>query len=954
MKWIKTGWLVGSTVVALALQGCGGSDSDTDSAAVGDFPVAYAKRSIESLGNPTDAGRFSPGGDLYLRALASPSAEEINITERITLGRGDVSDIEVSYDATRLLFSMKTESSSWDIWEYDIEQDQLRRLIADEGAASDGDDFDPTYLPDGRIIFSSNRQQRSREKMTAAGQLSYKVRDEYEREPSAVLHVMNSDGSGIRQLSFNQSHDRNPTILMTGEVMFSRWDHQGSRNHFPIFTMNPDGTNMFVLYGAFSGVNSFLHPREMPSGMVISTAMPLSGTSEGGALMQIDVAHYSENNRPAPNLNPDDLDSKFKTQGQVQATLNAINTGRGVSEFGRFTTPYPLWDGSNRVLVSWTPSNPEQVEGEMEESEPVYGLYMLDLDDKTQKPIALIDAGSALSITDGVAVQPRPQPNVIADKDLTGDLADREMALINVKSVYDTDEQNLMGQRMLVGNETIPMKTAAAGDTRGEVADLNQLKDPLSTFRQDTTTERPAWMLRVTRAVGTPQGMSQDSISQTGFEMQQIVGYTMIDPDGSFKVEMPGDEALAFTALDKKGRSIQVHTNWLLFRPGERRTCVGCHSPRRSSAINDETVSGSHPNTKLDLAAQAGESMAETRTRLFPEDLTLQSAPNWQDRWTLTAGDQAQPAEPTIAISYDQLTTPVPTDGIINYAEHLQPIWDKQCVSCHGYSSPAAGVDLTDGVSGTGRYLSYETLTVGLPELDAQGIPLLETDEDGVISVSRQTPLATVSNSRSGSRASYLTELLFGEELRATRSLPASPTVDHATLLNASELRVITEWIDLGAQYYNTPFVRGADNPDGSLGVFDLTQFRPDTVTLNQQRFEQQVHPVLMDRCASCHRPIGDDRAQFEPSRFILTGAAEGDFNITLSMIHDVMAPELSPLLVRASSDGIPPNAVHAVNQPVGSPVGTRQSILSSDVNDNVDGRYDDYQTIVNWILGGS
>jgi hypothetical protein len=45
--------------------------------------------------------------------------------------------------------------------------------------------------------------------------------------------------------------------------MFSRWDHVGGRNHFKIFRAKPDGTDMFVLYGAHSEGNSFLHPRDM-------------------------------------------------------------------------------------------------------------------------------------------------------------------------------------------------------------------------------------------------------------------------------------------------------------------------------------------------------------------------------------------------------------------------------------------------------------------------------------------------------------------------------------------------------------------------------------------------------------------------------------------------------------------------------------------------------------------
>jgi hypothetical protein len=39
---------------------------------------------------------------------------------------------------------------------------------------------------------------------------------------------------------------------------------------------------------------------------------------------------------------------------------------------------------------------------------------------------------------------------------------------------------------------------------------------------------------------------------------------------------------------------------------------------------------------------------------------------------------------------------------------------------------------------------------------------------------------------------------------------------DHATLLNAAELRLLAEWMDLGGQYYNDPF-------DASGGVRSVT-----------------------------------------------------------------------------------------------------------------------------------
>ena len=115
---------------------------------------------------------------------------------------------------------------------------------------------------------------------------------------------MDADGGNVTQISFNQSHDRNPTVRQNGDIMFSRWDHVGGRNHFKVFRAKPDGTDLFVLYGAHSEGNSFLHPRDMDpkgkyAGFIASDLMPLSGTNEGGGLMFIDAANFSEQNTPA-------------------------------------------------------------------------------------------------------------------------------------------------------------------------------------------------------------------------------------------------------------------------------------------------------------------------------------------------------------------------------------------------------------------------------------------------------------------------------------------------------------------------------------------------------------------------------------------------------------------------------------------------------------------------------
>ena len=89
----------------------------------------------------------------------------------------------------------------------------LRRVIASDIVAEEGHDIAPHYLPDGRIVFSSTRQRQSKAVLIDEGKPQFAAQDEDQNEHAFVLHVMNADGSGIRQISFNQSHDLDPDVL---------------------------------------------------------------------------------------------------------------------------------------------------------------------------------------------------------------------------------------------------------------------------------------------------------------------------------------------------------------------------------------------------------------------------------------------------------------------------------------------------------------------------------------------------------------------------------------------------------------------------------------------------------------------------------------------------------------------------------------------------------------------
>ncbi|WP_298825886.1 hypothetical protein [uncultured Piscinibacter sp.] len=944
-----------AAVAAAIAAGCsGGSTGEGTVTVSGEVPIAYVKRSTAMTINPTNGSPSAPGGDLMLREKSSPSAPEHNLTARFTQGVGDASDPEVSYDGKKIVFSMKCPTSNsaeiegvpactgrWNIWEYDMTDGGMtggtfRRLTA----STTDDDVDPAYLPGGRgFVFTSNRQGRTR---TVQGGRTFYALDEYERERVLQLHTMDKDGGAITQISVNASHDRNPVVRPNGEIMFSRWEHVGPRNRFAVFRVKPDGTDMFVLYGAHSPGNSFLHPRDMDpkgkyAGYVSSDLMALSRTQEGGSLMLIDAANYSEQNTPSTK-------TVAAVGGQVEVTDKPLNQSRGLSPYGRISTPYPLWDGTDRVLLAYRPcevtrngtvipcanltdaeramledetmSRAERAAAPVQDNAPAaYGIYMYDPVKQTFLPIASPPAG--FMYVDPVAIEVRPEPNATDPTSVDATLAAQNLGEIEVRSVYDTDGLDRNGESMIAAADLANGCSAGiakaaplnASDTRALVADLSRIKDPADPAYHCS----PMRFIRATRVVPPQAGSTgmREAIGETDFEPQQILGYAPIEPDGSFKLRVPADTPLALTVIDAKGRGIQTHLNWIQVRPGERRTCLGCHSPRRGASINAGTVVDTLPaalNPALASQHQSGETMASLRTRLDNSRFALSADMEFADVWADTTKTGVTARAP-ISIRYtnntspaDDLATPAPTNGFINYPDHIQPLWtrDRGANTCTGCHADTARLDLRGTISGTGRVTSYEELVVGDPVIDqTTGLPLTRLREGEPEIVRGAALVETMAGNAAGmARSSRLAEIMFGEALKAsadartTHPNPPATAPDHSAMLNLAEKRLISEWMDLGGLYYNDLVANGSP--------VRLT-------TLSEATFESQIFPILQSDCASCHQPEGSSgaaqtAASFANNRFVLAGSVEGDYNVTLTMISDVCNGPSNALLSRPST----------------------------------------------------
>jgi hypothetical protein len=860
-----------------ALFGCGGgsgsgSGADLDPL-VEDFGIAYVRQPVPDMdeSDVTEPAAFNAGADLLFRDLASPGASERNLTAQLTGGLGDVKDVEASFDGSKLVFALRMpeiegaapeDQPTWNIWEYEIATDTLRRVIASDIVAEEGQDIAPHYLPDGRIIFSSTRQRTSKATLLDESKPQFAALDEDRNEPALVLHVMNDDGSDIHQVSFNQSHDLDPVVLENGEVVFSRWDNMGNRDGIHLYKMYPDGTNLRLLYGAKShdtgsGGQSvpvqFLQPREMPNGGIAVLLRPATGTFQGGDIVDIDVSNYIENTQ-ATAANAGILSGP----AQTSAAFNTVLTDPVPSPGGRFNSFFPLWDGTQRALVSWSqcrlldnglivPCTDALLnDPNVLEAPPLYGVYIYDMDNQTQIPVFTPQQG--VMYRDVVAAQPRRLPAIHFDQaglptagfDFDPSLVDENVGILNIRSVYDFDGAfNALG--------------AAAPD-------IATLADP----QQTVADERPARFLRIVKAVAIPD---RDLVDLNGSDfgvstqqlMREIIGYAPIEPDGSVRVKVPANIPFAISVLDKDGKRITGrHQNWLQVRPGELLTCNGCHEPASGTSHGrmdafDGLYSGApfdgyiFPNTET-FFGDAAETMAESRTRLDPTALELSVDIRYQDVWTDEAA-AARPKDAPFDYSYADLDPALMAPAgsscqtnwdtlcriVINYEQHIHPLWNldrgpSTCTTCHTNKDaggqdmePVGQLDLTDGASdlNADHFKAYRELvsqdleeildpaTGNLiireePVFDQNGQPVFVTDAngdlvlDGLGNPIQQTQTFPVTPSMRVAGAAL------SDQFFSRFSDPAD--TDHFGTLSPAELKLIAEWLDIGGQYYNNPF----------------------------------------------------------------------------------------------------------------------------------------------------
>jgi hypothetical protein len=837
---------------------------------VTNYPLAYIKKPVPK--NDIDARDLITsitGGDLYVRAQASAGGAETNVTGSITNGKGDVRDLDVSPDGKKLVFALRLpldpnlknddpKQPNWKIYLYDAGAKTVTQLTKDDITA--GHDVAPHFLADGRIVFASTRQLATQSILLDEGRPQYQAVTDNRQQRIFLLHVMNADGTHMQQISNNTNHDFGPSLLANGQVVFSRWEVVNGTDQMSLYSANVDGTGVQLLYGANShatganiaGTNDnvieFLNPRQRADGKMVAIARPLQNTQMGGDILLIDAANYVDIHQASSSTAPAALNPAVL--GQVPATTLGVTTDESKpSVGGRFFSAYPLYDGTNRMLVSWAPClvlvsgatqvcNTTNLSGTNVQMAPAqYTLWIYDFGAGTLSPV--LGAATGMMVVEPVVMQARVPvpafPTVTIPDTAQQAMIDAGVGLLEISSVYDFD-----------GVDTAKPSISAQADPN-----------------QAAFYTRSARFIRIEKAVEIPdktvRKLNNSAFGPAGMGMREILGYAPIEPDGSVQIRVPANVPFTIDVLDKNARRIGArHTSWLQLAPGETKTCNGCHDANTKTshgragltvAVNPgaPTTGASFPNTNPALFANQAETMAQTRGRvscakgstltcsqLLTSDVIYDAI--WTQGVTLPAGD----VDAKITYPYSGtggLNESPPTNAncvpwtaqcriTIHYANaatmslpFLQSMWNLAtrtamvnnvqtnvtCTNCHNTTAnnaiqvPAGQLDLTGSADSADPTVvtSYEILLFPHNE-QTLNMGVLQDVAGPVV---LNPPM--VAGSALASQTNFLSKF---------DGTDHGATVDHTGYLTVGEMRLISEWLDIGAQFYNDPFVAPAAN----------------------------------------------------------------------------------------------------------------------------------------------
>jgi hypothetical protein len=669
------------------------------------------------------------GGNLCVLSLKDGTVRDL----APSLAHGLFGRCCLSFDGKRVAFDWKEKLGvGFRIWEVGIDGQGLRQLTFppdDEEARikkynlnysvyrHHTDDLHPCYLPDGGLCFTSSRCEY--------GILC----DGPDKLTTTLLYRMDANGKNIELLSNNSVSESAPSIMNDGRVLYTRWEYvdNGSVTNKALWAVRPDGTGSEEVYGkniAFPSV--FYVGRAVPGFndhfvAIGAPHMPLGV----GSVMLIDTRLDRRTGMPVTYITPE-VDTQHQwgwdnVPGGATKPLppeqQGGRDGNGNTDRGPlYMDPYPL--SLAQHLVAFNPTEKWNVKD-------AWGLYLID----GTGPRRLLHKEAGTSCWNPIPVRASAMPPIVRGV-IEEDLAKRGLARLIVTDVYrGLDDVKRGTIKFLRVNEHVPRPWAARRFWGGD--DFDQ--------QHSTVSCNAALGLRIQH------------------------GIVPVEDDGSAHLLVQADKNIFFQALDKDYVEVQRERTFVNYRPGEARSCIGCHEQAQTA--------GSTVSTQAVVAALRREA----------------SLPGPQP------GEQSG-ARP------------------LSYAEDVQPVWDKHCVSCHGGEKTEGKLDLTGELTRLFNRSYEEIMKRGL-------IPVIGENHPKSGNNHYLPPYSL------GTYASKLQEFIKPEHYQVK--------------LTPEERIRVTTWIDSNGQYYGSYYGRK------NLEYKDHPDFRP---ILTFEQAHANVSPIAEDK----------------------------------------------------------------------------------------------------------
>ncbi len=567
---------------------------------------------------------FKEGGQLCLGTLL----EDGTVKHEVLLERpeGAICYPNLSWDARTLVFSMRDnfETDSYYLYTMDMATHRVTQItfpILKDGKPLPIADCEPTFLPDGRIVFTSTRDVHISDCWYRAG---------------GNIYSCDADGRNIRRLTYDQLMTNNPQVLGDGRIVFTRWEYNDRSALFthPLIAMNPDGTAQTEYYGNNSMFPAaIIHARGIPGSHKAIALIAGHHSIYKGKLGLIDRSKGIQAGNGIEFVNtrldghPGRESADFVRPEPPDPSKPYLDLK--IDVFGQFGPQYshPYAMDEENYLCSFCPEGYLPPFGPFN---PPLGVYSMKSDGVRE----LLAYDDWQSTGQAIPVMPRTPPPVRA-------------SLVNPRDnngVYTV--QDVYGGPGLAG---IPRGTAKK-------------------LRVVALEYRVARMGYGQNGGECETGLCQTPISLNSgsWDVKHVLGEVDIEADGSCSFEVPAHTPVYFQVLDAKGYTIQSMRSWSTLQNGERFSCIGCHENKMDAGaqpptVRKTTVALSKPIQKLQPFAG----------KEHPLMGRLESQ-SWLDSVENYLGVNAP----------RPLEAETPVDGF-SFVQEIQPIFDRHCVSCH-------------------------------------------------------------------------------------------------------------------------------------------------------------------------------------------------------------------------------------------------------------------------------